>query len=109
MPPTVPRQKWIPIRIDDGIPNHHFSTPEEHFRQQYYEVHDLITNELEHRYEQESFQILQEIEYLLIKSCSGTVIQPSEKLKKLAIFRGSKFWQLEGTITNATRSGAYCE
>ena len=37
------------------------------------------------------------------------MIQPSEKLKKLAIFRGSKFWQLEGTITNATRSGAYCE
>ena len=50
---------------------------------QYYEVHDLITHKLEHRYEQESFQILQEIEDLLIKSCSGTVIQPSEKLKRL--------------------------
>ena len=83
MPPTLPRQKRIPVRIDDGAPNHHFSTPEEHFRKQYYEVHDLITHELERRYEHESFQILQEIEDLLIKSCSGTVIQPSEKLKRL--------------------------
>ena len=83
MPPTLPRQKRIPIRINDGAPNHHFSTPEEHFRKQYYEVHDLITHELERRYEQESFQILQEIEDLLIKSCRGTVIQPSEKLKRL--------------------------
>ena len=83
MPPTLPRQIWIPVRIDDGAPNHHFSTPEEHFRKQYYDVHDLITHELERRYEQESFQILQEIEDLLIKLCSGTVIQPSEKLKRL--------------------------
>ena len=84
MLPTLPRQKWIPIRIDDGAPNHHFSTPEEHFRNQYYEVHDLITNELERKYEQESFQILQETEDFLIKSCSGIVIKPSEKLKRLA-------------------------
>ena len=80
---TVPRQKQIPVRIDDDAPNHHFSTTEEHFCKQYNEVHDLITNELDHRYEQESFQILKEIEDLVIKSCSGTVIQPSEKLKKL--------------------------
>ena len=58
MLPTSPQQKWVPVRIDDDAPNHHFSTPEEHFRKQYYEVHDLITNELERRYEQESFQIL---------------------------------------------------
>ena len=106
---TVPRQKQIPVRIDDGAPNHHFSTPEEHYCKQYYEVHDLITNELERRYEQESFQILQEIEDLVIKSCSGTVIQPSEKLKKLCSEDIYKLRQLKGTLTNATRSGAYCE
>ena len=80
LPPTLPRQKWIPIRIDDGAPNHHFSIPEEHFCSHYYDMHDLITHELEHRYEQELFKILQEIEDLLIKSCSGTVVQPSENL-----------------------------
>ena len=106
---TVPRQKQIPVRIDDDAPNHHFSTTEERFCKQYYEVHDLITNELERRYEQESFQILQEIEDLVIKSCSGTVIQPSEKLKKLYSEDIYKLRQLKGTITNATRSGAYCE
>ena len=79
---TLPRQKLIPKRIDDGVQNHHFSIPEEHFCKQYCEVHDLISNELEYRHEQESLQIFQEIEDLLIKSCSGT-IQPSEKLKRL--------------------------
>ena len=83
MPPTLPRQRRIPVRIDDGAPNHHFSTPEEHFREQYYEVHDLLTNELEHRHEQESFQILRDIEDLLIKSCTGAMIQPSERLQRL--------------------------
>lgn len=83
MPPTLPRQKRFPVRIDDGAPNHHFSTPEEHFRKQYYEVHDLLMNELERRYEQESFQILRDTEDLLIKSCNGSVIQPSERLQRL--------------------------
>ena len=85
VPPTLPRQKCIPVRIDDGAPNHHFSTPEQHFRKQYYEVLDLLTNELERRYEQESFQILREIEDLLIKSssASGVAVQPSDKLQRL--------------------------
>lgn len=83
MPPILPRQKRIPARIDDGAPNHHFSTPKEHFRKQYYEVHDLLTNELERRYEQESFQIFRETEDLLIKSCNGTVIQLSQKFQRL--------------------------
>lgn len=28
LPPTLPRQKRIPVRIDNGAPNHQFGTPE---------------------------------------------------------------------------------
>ena len=83
MPPTLPRKRYTSVRINDGAPNHNFSTPEEYFRKQYYEILDLLTNELDRRFEQESFQILQQIEDLLIKSCNGITVQPSEKLLRL--------------------------
>ena len=69
MYPTSPRQKRIPIRIVYGPQNHHFSTPKEQFHKQYYEVHD-----------QSHFKSFKR---LLIESCSGTVIQSSQNLKKL--------------------------
>ena len=33
--PTLSRQRRIPQLVDDGAPNHHFSSAEEYFRQQY--------------------------------------------------------------------------
>lgn len=53
------------------------------FKKQYYEVPHILTNELERRYEQELFQILREIEDLLIKSFSCVAVQPSDKLQRL--------------------------
>ena len=32
--PTLPRQRRIPCRVDDGAPNHHFESPEDFFRKQ---------------------------------------------------------------------------
>jgi len=58
MPPTLPRQRCIPVRIDGGAPNHQFSSAEEYFCKQYFEVLDLLINELDHRFDQESFQLL---------------------------------------------------
>ena len=33
-PPTLAKQRRMPKRFDDGSDNHHFSTPEDYFRQQ---------------------------------------------------------------------------
>ena len=77
-PPKLRRQRGIPRRLDDGSPNHTFSSPESFFRHQYFQIFDLLTNELKRRFNQPSFEILKEIESLLVKSCNGITVQPSE-------------------------------
>ena len=77
-PPKLRRQRGIPRRLDDGSPNHTFSSPESFFCHQYFQIFDLLTNELKRRFNQPSFEILKEIESLLVKSCNGITVQPSE-------------------------------
>ena len=57
--------------MDDGAPNHHFESPEDFFRKQYYEVLDLLLSEFTQRFNQPAFSILQEIERMIIDSCNG--------------------------------------
>ena len=51
-PPTIPRQRQIPVRLDSGAPNHQFLTSEEYFQKQYFEVLDLLATELGRRFDQ---------------------------------------------------------
>ena len=57
--------------MDDGAPNHHFESPEDFFRKQYYEVLDLLLSEITQHFNQPAFSILQEIERMIIDSCNG--------------------------------------
>ena len=68
--PTLPRQRQIPRRIDDGFPNHQFSCPKDYFRQQYFEILDLLLNELSRRFNQPTFGIMGEMESMLVDSCN---------------------------------------
>ena len=78
-PPVLPRQRQVPRRIDDGAQAHQFTTVEDYFRKQYFEVLDLLSGELDNRFQQPSFKFLQEMECILIKSCNGECIKPSEE------------------------------
>ena len=49
-PPTLPRQRQVPKRIDDRAETHQFTTVEEYFHMQYFEVLDLLSGELNHRF-----------------------------------------------------------
>lgn len=64
--PVLPRQRQIPRRVDDGAPNHHFQSPEDFFRKQYYEVLDLLVSEITKRFNQPAFSVLQEMERMII-------------------------------------------
>ena len=68
--PTLPRQRQIPRRIDDDFPNHQFSCPKDYFRQQYFEILDLLLNELSQRFNQPTFGIMGEMESMLVDSCN---------------------------------------
>ena len=81
--PKLPRQRQIPKRLDAGSCNHSYATPEAYYRQLYFEVIDLVTNEMKQRFDQPTFTILQEIEKLLLDSCSGKLVQPSATFQKM--------------------------
>ena len=78
-PPTLPKQRRMPKRFDDGSDNHNFSTPEDYLWQQYFEVLDLLAAEIERRFDQNSLKIISEIEQLLLKPCNTVSVQPSEE------------------------------
>ena len=52
--PILPRYRRAPKRLDQGSRPHQFLTPMEYFRQQYYEVCDLMIGELNDRFEQQN-------------------------------------------------------
>lgn len=45
------------------------------FRQQYYEVFDLLLSELKRRFDQPTFSVLQSIERIIIGSCNGIAVE----------------------------------
>ena len=75
--PILPRQKRLPQRYDDGSINYNYTSPQEYYRRLYYEVLDLLVNELSRRFDQKTFDILEEFERLLLDSCNGTTVLPS--------------------------------
>ena len=66
-------------RFDDGPADHQFSIPEDFYTKQYFEVLDLLTAEIERRFDQNSFKIINEIEQLLLNPCNGVTVQLSEE------------------------------
>ena len=81
--PVLPRQRKVPRRIDDGAPSHTFSSPEDYYRKQYYEVMDTLTEEMARRFDQATFLLLQEMERLLIDSCNGIRVTASSNFKEM--------------------------
>ena len=59
-PPSLGRQRKAPARLDDGASGHCFSSPKAFHRQQYFEVLDLVYQELLRRFDQKSFLLLQD-------------------------------------------------
>ena len=59
-----------PKRIDEGSEPHHFNTPKEYFRRQYFEVMDFVSDEIDRRFDQQSFILPIAIEDLLLKACA---------------------------------------
>ena len=52
-PPTLPRYRKPPRRPGDvGVASHDFDTPQSYLRNQYFEVLDILINELKRRFQQ---------------------------------------------------------
>ena len=82
-PPVLPRRRQIPRRLDDGTPQHSFSSVEEYYRKQYYEAIDNVKGDLHRRFQQDNFSFVRSIETLLTDSANGKSISISPKFKRL--------------------------
>ena len=69
--PVLRRYKKIPKRLDDGALPHRFAAVQDFQRAQYYEVIDLLINEISGRFDQDSLALPKATERLLIKAANN--------------------------------------
>ena len=71
--PVLPRNRRVPARFEIGESStHHFHTDiREFYKQQYFEVIDLLKEETDRRFKQRNFSIIRDLENFLIKSANG--------------------------------------
>lgn len=61
--PSVPRPRKRPCRLEDGgAPQHHFKTPEEVYRQLYFELLDTAATSVDSRFSPSVFKYMHDIE-----------------------------------------------
>ena len=69
--PCLPRRRRIPQRLDNGEEGHFPGTVEDYYRQQYFEVLDLIVQDINNLFNCPSYNILKDVENLLIRNANG--------------------------------------
>ena len=78
----IPRYRKRPRRLDDGCEPHCYQTPKERYRHIYFEVLELVKGEVERRFKQADFDIIQKLESLLLDVANGKPSLPDESLLK---------------------------
>ena len=71
--PQLPRKQRAPARQDVGDSGTHYfpSTPKEYFRHIHYGAHDVTTECIRTRFNQNDFKVYQSIQELLLKAVAG--------------------------------------
>ena len=67
---VLPRYRRAPKCLDGGAAPAQFGTVKEYYRQQYYELLDLLIGELDSRFDQPTVGILEKVETLLLDSAN---------------------------------------
>lgn len=86
-PPALPRRRKAPRRLEvgEGAPEY-AATVEDHYRRIYFEVIDILLAAIQERFGQKGFQVLQQVETLIVDNCPSVEI-----LREVAEFYGSDF------------------
>ena len=119
--PTLPRRHRVPARFEAGAMNsHHYpEDPKSHFRQQYFELIDLLDEQISRRFKQDNFDVARSLENFLIQSANRSGVIMENRLKELYaadidLNRLSTQAQmlpnaLEGNFTKVTKVGTLCD
>ena len=73
--PVLPRYRRRPRRFDEGEHPHHFATPEDRYRQVYFEVLENCCGEIDNRFAQSDLTLISSLEKLLLDAANGEVIR----------------------------------
>ena len=79
--PTLPRQRKLPRRLDDGANPHVYLTPKDRFRHKYFETLDLAVGEIERRFKQEDIGIIRSLELFLIENANDNSMSMPDNLE----------------------------
>lgn len=82
-PPVLPRYRHAPKRLDDGSQPHRFTSPEEFYRQHYFQVMESLSGEITKRFEQKGFHVASQVESLIIDHSNGTMCEIPEQMKEV--------------------------
>ena len=80
--PILPRYRKRPRRYDDGSHPHSYEIPKDRYMHFYYEALDMAYGEIERRFHQEDFQLLQKLEHVLIQAANGVILELDDTLLK---------------------------
>ena len=95
--PELPRYRRTPARLDDGSQPHRYATPKDYFRHQYFQACDLLTRELEDRFQQRDLlPPVISLEKLLLKAANGEAYEQELEIIKTSCYKDDfNFDQLE--------------
>ena len=69
--PKVPRYRKVPRRLDGGENPHRYLEPKDRYRHIYFEAIELVTGEVERRFDQPDLRIIKDLEILLLNAANG--------------------------------------
>ena len=76
--PVLPRYRRRPRRFDEGDHPHRFHTPEERYRQIYFEALEHCCGELDNRFNQSDLPNVSSLEKLLLDAANGSEDNPED-------------------------------
>ena len=79
--PVLPRRRRIPRRTVEESDCYNHETPKEYFRQRYFEVLDVISNEISRRFDQDDFSLVAEIEQIILSAGNGQEVVIPEAIR----------------------------
>ena len=90
--PELPRCRRRPSRMDDGSMPHQYPNPKAFYRRIYFEACDLLSSELEHRFQNQHIPSVLAIEQMLLKAANGSSYQNELSTVEASHFKNVIDW-----------------
>ena len=79
--PCLPRYKKVPKRIDSGSESVRFETPEQYYKQQYYEAIDTVKMQVQRRFCHKNLDMACQMETILLSAANGETVSVPDDLQ----------------------------